>query len=53
MKKSKSPGNVRKKKNSHMAAFFAERRDRADFAAFDKIMWRKGGKAPQLHDKIT
>jgi hypothetical protein len=34
------------------AAFFAERRDRADFAAFDKIMRRKGGEAPQPDDKI-
>lgn len=28
------------------AAFFAERRNRADFAAFDKIMKRKGGELP-------
>lgn len=34
------------------AAFFAERRDRADFTAFDKIMRRKGGEAPQPDDKI-
>jgi hypothetical protein len=25
------------------AAFFAERRERADYSAFDKIMKRKGG----------
>ena len=29
------------------AAFFAERRERADFTAFDRIMRRKGGKPPQ------
>ena len=34
------------------AAFFAERRDRADFSAFDKIMRRKGGEVPQPDDKI-
>jgi hypothetical protein len=34
------------------AAFFAERRDRADFAAFDKIMKRKGGKAPDPKDLL-
>ena len=33
------------------AAFFAERRERADFAAFDKIMKRKGGE-PQPEDVI-
>jgi hypothetical protein len=34
------------------AAFFAERRKRADFAAFDKIMRRKRGEAPQADDRI-
>jgi len=34
------------------AAYFAERRDRADFAAFDKIMKRKGGEPPQPEDLI-
>jgi hypothetical protein len=33
------------------AAFFAERRERADFAAFDKIMKRKGGEPPLPEDK--
>jgi hypothetical protein len=33
------------------AVFFAERRERADFAAFDKIMRRKGGKRPQPGDE--
>jgi HicB family len=28
------------------AAFFAERRERADFAAFDRLMRRKRGEAP-------
>jgi hypothetical protein len=36
----------------NMAAFFAERRDRADFAAFDRLMRRKGGEAPSPEDKI-
>jgi post-segregation antitoxin (ccd killing protein) len=34
------------------AAFFAERRDRANFAAFDKIMKRKGGVAPEPGDRM-
>ena len=34
------------------AAFFAERRDRADFTAFDRLMRRKGGEAPSPEDKI-
>jgi post-segregation antitoxin (ccd killing protein) len=34
------------------AAYFAERRDRADFAAFDKIMQRKGGRAPEPEDRM-
>jgi len=35
------------------AAFFAERRNRAKFAAFDKLMRRKGGEPPQPEDSIT
>jgi hypothetical protein len=34
------------------AAFFAERRYRADFAAFDEIMRRKGGEPPAPDDQI-
>jgi len=34
------------------AAFFAEHRSRADFAAFDRLMRRKGGEAPKADDKI-
>lgn len=34
------------------AAFFAERRERADFTAFDRIMRRKRGEAPQPDDTI-
>ena len=34
------------------AEFFADRRARADFKAFDKIMRRKGGEAPRADDKI-
>jgi hypothetical protein len=33
-------------------AFFAERRDRADFKAFDRLMRRKGGEPPRPDDKI-
>ena len=34
------------------AAFFAERRARADYDAFDQIMQRKGGETPQAEDLI-
>ena len=34
------------------AAFFAERRERADFAAFDRLMRRKGGEGPPPEDTI-
>jgi post-segregation antitoxin (ccd killing protein) len=34
------------------AAFFAERRTKADFAAFDRIMRRKRGELPQPEDTI-
>jgi hypothetical protein len=34
------------------AAFFAERRERADFAAFDRLMRRKRGEAPGPKDTI-
>jgi post-segregation antitoxin (ccd killing protein) len=34
------------------AAFFAERRERADFAAFDHVMRRKRGEVPQPRDTI-
>jgi post-segregation antitoxin (ccd killing protein) len=34
------------------AAFFAERRERADFAAFDRLMRRKRGESPRPEDKI-
>jgi post-segregation antitoxin (ccd killing protein) len=34
------------------AAFFAERRTKADFAAFDRIMRRKRGELPQPDDTI-
>jgi len=34
------------------AAFFAERRNRANFAAFDKIMMRKGGQVPEPDDRM-
>ena len=35
------------------ASFFAERRARVDFTAFDRIMRRKRGEAPQPHDTIS
>ena len=34
------------------AAFFAERRGRADFKAFDHLMKRKGGEAPKSGDRL-
>jgi hypothetical protein len=35
------------------AEFFAERRARADFEAFDRLMRRRGGEAPRPDDAIT
>ena len=35
------------------ARFFAERRERADMAAFDRLMQRKGGEPPKPDDTIT
>ena len=35
------------------AAFFAERRERADLKAFDRLMRRKGGEAPLPDDTIA
>ena len=32
------------------AAFFAERRGRADFDAFDRLMQRQGGEPPRAED---
>ena len=34
------------------AAFFAERREKADFAAFDRIMDRSGGEPPKQYDRL-
>jgi hypothetical protein len=34
------------------AEFFATRRQRADFAAFDRLMARKGGEPPGPDDKV-
>lgn len=34
------------------ARFFADRKARADFAAFDKIMRRRGGKTPSKDDEM-
>jgi hypothetical protein len=34
------------------AEFFAERRARADFTAFDRLMRRKGGEPPRPDDAI-
>jgi hypothetical protein len=34
------------------AAFFAERRERADFSAFDRLMRRKRGEVPRPDDTI-
>lgn len=32
---------------------FAERRARADFVAFDRLLRRKGGKSPAPHDTVS
>ena len=34
------------------ARFFSDRKARADFAAFDKILRRRGGKAPSEGDEL-
>jgi hypothetical protein len=34
------------------ADYFAERAGRADFAAFDRLMKRRGGEAPRTSDEI-
>jgi hypothetical protein len=34
------------------ATFFLERRERANYAAFDKIMKRKGGEKPKAEDHV-
>ena len=34
------------------ATFFTERRERADFDAFDRLMQRQGGEPPQPDDLI-
>ncbi len=34
------------------ASYFAERRERDDFAAFDLLMDRRGGGAPHTEDQI-
>jgi hypothetical protein len=38
---------------TNTAEFFAERRKRADFDAFDRLMRRKDGEPPQPDDTIT
>jgi hypothetical protein len=35
------------------AAFFAERRDRADMTAFDRLMRRGGGEPPEHDDTLA
>ena len=35
------------------ARYFADRRARADFAAFDRIMQRRGGEPPRKGDELT
>lgn len=35
------------------AAFFAERRGRADFDAFDRLMQRHGGEPPRPDDLVS
>ena len=42
---------VEKLSAMNTAAFFAERRERADFEAFGRIMRRKGGELPREGDE--
>ncbi|MDQ2861215.1 MAG: toxin-antitoxin system HicB family antitoxin [Pseudomonadota bacterium] len=35
------------------AAWFTERRERADFTAFDALMARQGGETPRADDTVT
>jgi hypothetical protein len=35
------------------AAFFAERREKADFGLFDRLMRRKGGEPPRPDDTLA
>jgi hypothetical protein len=35
------------------AAFFAERRNRADFKTFDRLIRRKGGETPAPDDTVS
>jgi hypothetical protein len=35
------------------ARFFTDRKARADFKAFDKIMKRRGGQAPRKGDEVS
>ncbi len=35
------------------AAFFAARREQADFSAFDRLMQRKGGELPRPEDTLA
>jgi hypothetical protein len=34
------------------AAYFLDRRERANYAAFNKIMKRKGGEKPKSEDQL-
>ena len=40
------------RRKQETAAFFAKRRKRADFEAFDRIMNRAGGEPPRLGDEV-
>ena len=35
------------------ARYFSDRKSRADFKAFDRILNRRGGKAPRAGDEMT
>ncbi|HZQ13089.1 MAG TPA: hypothetical protein VFB31_09805 [Pseudolabrys sp.] len=39
-------------KDKNTEQFFAERRARAAFKAFDRLMRRKGGETPREDDKV-
>ena len=45
--------NVERLAVMNTAEFFAERRNRADYDAFDRILARKGGEKPRDGDEVA
>ena len=46
------PRSLKKLSALQTAEFFSDRKARADFKAFDKIMKRRGGKPPRTGDEM-